>query len=645
VTDPYNPQVLWEYSVLADMSAKFDFQAAAAAFRDACYDGTKIAPGQLISECQQVSGDRCCAPTIPTSWWLNENIQGDASNCDGCAVINCATGCEKNPNTAPCYNKLSQLTDLDAVWNPFIHSLGTNMKKLPMSWSTPYVGRVKLPAGLAINDCPPGVTGGICRPKCVSDWSPVSGISNLAFIGGGIRAFDEDIETLPSDWPKFYRDGFGYMLWKPFMLALDIRTGRNLFKYVWPEIDTVASTLFPEKKRGCDSSGANCTLRVPYAMSDPTVLDLWDSTANVAGPDGFDDTIYVGDMNGILYGLKLNLDPVTSPASAGIYVDLWKTKPTPVNASTTKDRESNQYRSELQPITVQPSVSLEPTDETVTYQPVRVVVGAGKYEDVEGDKTDQTDAARMSLYNLRNVVDFAALESSDWATSQCTVKGGDVPFVTGGNLVWRVRSNCLTSDCSQSVTYRCTGESTDGSDCTWTAKIVATDTTVNYSGCHWYDKDRADVDCCQSPYPGSCSSSPCWQCVFDLLDPSEKIIGKPVIAGGVVFVTSFIPTTNDPCQAGGSGFLYAFDYLCRPFAKGFLPIDQGSSGLLVFPTSGADTISGARVSLGLGVPSQPVLDSTGKFIIVQTSNAEIFRVGVNLEEKTTQIKGWTEKDQ
>jgi hypothetical protein len=84
--------------------------------------------------------------------------------------------------------------------------------------------------------------------------------------------------------------------------------------------------------------------------------------------------------------------------------------------------------------------------------------------------------------------------------------------------------------------------------------------------------------------------------------------------------------------------------MCRPFAKGFFPISEGASGLLSFPTS-AGAISGMRASLGVGVPSQPVLDSTGKFIIVQTSNAEIFRVAVKLEEKMNQIKGWTEKDQ
>jgi len=638
VTDPYCPKVLWEHSVLKEMVAKFDFEAAEPAFRQACATGTAISPGQIVSDCVHEGSDQCCAPTIPSSWWN--------SLCDNCAL---------NSGDAPCLNKLKELTYYDAVWTPFFTSSGDSMKRLPMTWSTPYVGRIKLPSGLGVNTCPPGVQGGVCVPKCGGGDTTVTGISNLAFIGGGLRVFRPETWMLPTDWEAFYKDGFSYAIWKPFMLALDVRTGKNLFKYLWYDIDKTAGTFFPEKKRGCDSSGANCTLRVPYAMSDPTVLDLWDSTNNEPGPDGYDDTIYVGDINGTIYGFKLNFDPL-SAASAGIYVDLWKTKPIPVQSSTSPpvfDRESNQYRSDLQPTTVQPAVSLEPIEETSTNQPVRIVVGTGKYDDVsEGPKNDKTDVSKMALYNLRDVVDFSALEGSAWATSQCKVKGGNVPYVTGGDLVWRVRSNCLSSDCSQSTTYRCTGESTEGSDCEWPSTDMVTGATITNKGCHWYDTSTDTTtkssDCCQS----SCTD-PCWQCVFDLLDQGEKIIGKPVIAGGVVYVTTFVPTTNDPCQSGGSGYLYAFDYQCRPIFR----VPPEGTRLIAFRGGEPGFMYGARMSLGVGVPSQPVLDSTGKFIIVQTSQAEITRVelgpggpdgGSGMPppgEKMIQIKGWTERDQ
>ena len=259
-------------------------------------------------------------------------------------------------------------------------------------------------------------------------------------------------------------------------------------------------------------------------------------------------------------------------------------------------------------------------------------MGAGKYEDIEGSKNDTTDVAKMSLYNLRELVDFSSLGDSTWTADGTTVTGGVIPN-TSGSLNFRVRANC------SSTVYRCTGEGAE-SGCNWTSTDTSSGSQVTYNGCQWYNSTTGSADCCES----SCAS-PCWSCVFDLLESGEKVINKATIAGGVVFFTSFKPVTNDPCSVGGEGYLYAFNYLCQPFSSGFNPIGTTALAVETFPGSSTDSISGARVTLGAGVPSQPVLDSTGKFIIVQTSNAELFRVSVNLQEKMVQIKGWTEKDQ
>ena len=48
-------------------------------------------------------------------------------------------------------------------------------------------------------------------------------------------------------------------------------------------------------------------------MSNPIALDLWNLRAEdgpTQGEDGYTDSIYVGDMNGVFYGLKLNFDPL-----------------------------------------------------------------------------------------------------------------------------------------------------------------------------------------------------------------------------------------------------------------------------------------------------------------------------------------------
>ena len=149
---------------------------------------------------------------------------------------------------------------------------------------------------------------------------------------------------------QFYVDGFKHALNGTFLLALDIETGMNAFKYVWPAIYEVSKALFPEQKRNC--SGTDCQMTIPYAMSDPIALDLWNLRDVTQGEDGYTDSIYVGDVNGTFYGIKLNLDPLQSLTSSnyGIYVDIWRTKPIPVN-STSADlnyrdvRDSNWYRS------------------------------------------------------------------------------------------------------------------------------------------------------------------------------------------------------------------------------------------------------------------------------------------------------------
>ncbi len=113
-----------------------------------------------------------------------------------------------------------------------------------------------------------------------------------------------------------------------------------------------------------------------------------------------------------------------------------------------------------------------------------------------------------------------------------------------------------------------------------------------------------------------------------------------------MFFTSFTPTntaSTDACQAGGTGYLYAFDYQCGAFPQGFLPIQDHTVITEQFGPPGGDVIYGVRVNLGSGVPSQPILDPTGQNIIIQESTAQLKRVGVNLLEKMNQIQGWREQ--
>jgi hypothetical protein len=43
------------------------------------------------------------------------------------------------------------------------------------------------------------------------------------------------------------------------------------------------------------------------------------------------------------------------------------------------------------------------------------------------------------------------------------------------------------------------------------------------------------------------------------------------------------------------------------------------------------------------MPTRPVLDSSGKYVLIQTSDAKIHKIRVNLALKSLYLKGWKEK--
>jgi len=452
--------------------------------------------------------------------------------------------------------------------------------------------------------------------------------------------------------------------------------------------------LFPAQYTGdssCQSSGSNCAYTIPYAMSDPVALNLWNlgtcsnppcqvgatRTGAGTGDGGYTDSIYVGDMNGVLYGIKLNFDPLNSLASGnyGIYVDLWRTKPIPVNSASTGDLSSDLYRSWRQPITTQPAVSWEPNMTNV-----RVITGAGKYENIQANswnETDATDVAKMSLYTLRDTINFTQPGGASWSvnanssTFTLPVTGsvttpppvfGSATFVDPdlSGLKVYVRSDCEPTR----TTFRCIG-ATDGTTpaypgsssnypadtgCSYTASgSPGSGTTVAQSGCQWINASGTP-DCCEATCPGTC-----WECIYDLQQPGERMVGKPLIAGGVVFFTTFVPsglttptgtTISTSCQAGGNGYLYAFDYCCgqsgcQGWEVGYSPLTNPTSASVTFPRSGGG-IYGVQVNLGTGVPSQPILNSAGNTVLIQMSTAQIQTVGVTLSQPPFQVQGWRE---
>lgn len=121
--------------------------------------------------------------------------------------------------------------------------------------------------------------------------------------------------------------------------------------------------------------------------------------------------------------------------------------------------------------------------------------------------------------------------------------------------------------------------------------------------------------------------------------PSERIVARSLVVGGVVFFTSFIPD-EDVCGGNGAAWLYALDY-----ETGLPPSDA------VFDINGDgiyddnDTIDHngkrypvAAISIGRGIPSAPVLE--GDMIFVNTTDAARPGLPVNLPKLKARVSAW-----
>ena len=326
---------------------------------------------------------------------------------------------------------------------------------------------------------------------------------------------------------------------------------------------------------------------IPYAVANPLVLDVYSSTGDssylITEPgvhrDGYADLIYAGDLNGNLYTLKLYRPGFNSDKLFCISVH--RTKPI-----STEHYDDNIYRGELQPITVTPTAAFD------AYKHLRVYFGTGKYDDVAtGGSDDKSDKEPMSFYCMVE-------EDISTSCSGTTVN------------VERLSKNIVIPD-----QYCTSDENTH----------------------HWVTEQ------------GQPDGDGCFTCRYDFTTDGERVVDSALVAGGLVFVTTFIPN-DDPCSSGGTSYLYVFDYMCRPLTYNPLEYSGLNYEWLALGGEGftnegnpPDQAAAYRATLGQGMPSRPVLDSSGKYVLIQTSDAKIHKIRVNLALKSLYLKGWKEK--
>ena len=543
------------------------------------------------------------------------------------------------------------------------------LKTLGASWTEPAIAYMKLGSNVKfkastliepLSDSPPPSTFQELDENDLSDWFVV--------IGGSIRVFNN------ANLPDFLSDEEKSLIYKPYLLAIDIESGINIFQNVWPDLISQLSNqgYFPEK--------TNLGNIIPYALTTPLLLDIWDtkgcSSINDAnatlerkadvcqrakyckwtgsqcsgillGPDGYTDHMILGDINGNFYNIKLNF---SDDAEKFFSIDLSHTKKICSdfsNPDCSNLIEHNVYRSDMQPITIPPVAAFDDN-----YN-LRIFTGTGKLDNSYGGADDANDPAIMSFYNLKE--DSANTTADAYYSSQ---------YLSGIDI---------------GVSNLCPTNTSFDSNCTWV-------------------KD-GEPDCCQT----TCEDA-CWSCVYDFHQPGERILYSPLVAGGLVFLTTFVPN-DDPCSSGGKGYLYILKYDCNDLFSNcgqysnlaecsiqdscfwdnsscvgceafdsnstcsqhigckWVSLDENHE----FCTSKNDILSdsglkpainkdiyqldmaeytkidnkGYAVNLGPGVPSQPIY-SQGKgnkgTIFIQTSDAKIFKIDISSDDK--KFLGW-----
>jgi type IV pilus assembly protein PilY1 len=128
----------------------------------------------------------------------------------------------------------------------------------------------------------------------------------------------------------------------------------------------------------------------------------------------------------------------------------------------------------------------------------------------------------------------------------------------------------------------------------------------------------------------------------------ERVVDKALVAGKMALFTTFVPE-SDVCKQGGEAFLYALSYTCDPleddpfrnagFDEAGTSIQNKSSwdaGESAMSEGGKYTVA----KLGSSMPSRPVLDSSGEYVFIQTSDSKIHRIKVELPQKEMIPKYW-----
>ena len=143
---------------------------------------------------------------------------------------------------------------------------------------------------------------------------------------------------------------------------------------------------------------------------------------------------------------------------------------------------------------------------------------------------------------------------------------------------------------------------------------------------------------------GTNPSNASW--VLSLYNPSsasERSLNKPLVVGGVVFFTTFIPGT-DVCEGSGDAYLFALDLKTGLPAEGIFDLNNDgifddNDNTVKDPSGTIHTYGGFYV--GQGVPTDPVIHHD--ILFIGTVDGIPKGIKTNSDKSRSRIKSWQQK--
>ena len=124
---------------------------------------------------------------------------------------------------------------------------------------------------------------------------------------------------------------------------------------------------------------------------------------------------------------------------------------------------------------------------------------------------------------------------------------------------------------------------------------------------------------------------------------SERVIEKPLVVGGVVLFTTFIPD-QDVCAGNGDAYVFAIDLMTGQ-APDSPVFDVNGDGVVdendVATDANGDTFNVAGIPVGDGQASNPVVFKD--ILFINTTGEGLAALFVDLEVSQVQLKSWIQK--